>query len=457
MKKYSLKRALLVTVGSSLLVALSISALWIFYETNHEIEELFDAELAQHGRIVDAIFSWHVTEHGTPPTENGGTVVEVDYDAPEVVHSSIGTIFVGHHYEKKIAFRVTDLKGQTLYYSHNFPDHIDPIMTPGFHAMELDDALWHLFSIKSRLGPIRVEVMQEQSIRRELSTDVSLGTLLPLQIILPVILFILLLLVQIYFKPLTVLAQQLRDRPADSFKRVGHEKTPTEVMELVDTINTALERMEQSFEREKRFTADAAHELRNALAALKAGSQSLDYSEASADRIRASSDRMAHLIEQLLLLNKIGADFAPSMTQVSLAPLLRSKIAELYEQMEQRGLQVNLEAQDTVVVNGNETLLDVLITNLLTNAIKYAESGSEIQLHLDADSLQMRNTLKAGHEIDVDRLTDRFYRGKDSGAAGAGLGLGIVQLIVERHHFRLEFLSADNTFAARLFFFGAEE
>lgn len=450
MKKYSLRRALLIAMGLSLVISLSVSALWVFYETNHEIEELFDAELAQHGRIIDAIFSWSVLEHGSPDPNAESIIVDVDYDAPMVVHSELGKIFVGHHYEKKIAFRITDLNGKTLYHSHNFPNRIDPALTPGFHSFEIEGSPWHLFSIKSRISPIRIEVMQEQSIRRELSTDVSLGTLLPLQIMFPFILLVLLIIVQIYFKPLSALSRQLQSRSAASFERISHKKTPSEVLPLVDTINMMLDRMQQSFEREKRFTADAAHELRNALAVLKAGSQTLDGSEQSALSLGRSVDRMTHLVEQLLQLNRVDAQVDPDMTDVPLSPLVRAQIAELYEGMLARGVEVNFESNDDVILRGNPILLEVLIHNLLGNAAKYAAPNTEMHVNLDSSMLSVSNRVEQGHNVVVERLEDRFYRGQNPGAVGAGLGLGIVRLIAERHHFTVDYQCPDDSFTVRL-------
>jgi len=437
-------------VGLSLGISLFVSALWIFYETNHEIEELFDAELAQHGRVIDAIFSWSVLQHGSPDPGADSIVVDVDYDAPTVVHSQLGEIFVGHHYEKKIAFRVTDLKGKTLYHSHNFPNQIATILTPGFHSFELAGNSWHLFSIESRLSAIRVEVMQEQSIRRELSTDVSLGTLLPLQIMLPLILLVVLLIVQIYFRPLSILSRQLQSRSAASFEEISHERTPSEILPLVDTVNSLLDRMRQSFEREKRFTADAAHELRNALAVLKAGSQTMDGSEQAAFNLGRSVDRMTHLVEQLLQLSRVDADLDPDMGDVPMPALVRAQVAELYDGMLTRGVQIHFDSKDEVVLQGNPLLLEVLIHNLLGNAAKYAAPNTEISVVLDSTTLSINNFLESGHQMDVERLEDRFYRGQNPGAIGAGLGLGIVQLIAERHHLAVSYQCLDDNFIVQL-------
>jgi len=450
LKKHSLKRALLVAVGLSLGISLLVSAAWVFYETNHEVEELFDAELAQHGRVIDAIFSWNVLQHGSPDPDAESVVVDVDYDAPTVVHSQLGEIFVGHHYEKKIAFRVTDLKGKALYHSHNFPNQIAAILTPGFHSFEIEGNSWHLFSIQSRLSSIRVEVMQEQSIRRELSTDVSLGTLLPLQIMLPLILVLVLLIVQLYFRPLSTLSRQLQSRSAASFEKISHEKTPAEILPLVDTVNSLLDRMRQSFEREKRFTADAAHELRNALAVLKAGSQTMDDSEQAAFNLGRSVDRMTHLVEQLLQLNRVDADLDPGMGDVPIPALIRAQIAELYDGMLTRGVQIHFDSKDDVVLQGNPLLLEVLIHNLLGNAAKYAAPDTEISVVLDSSTLSINNFVEPGHQMLVERLEDRFYRGQNPGAIGAGLGLGIVQLIAERHHLAVNYQCLDDNFIVQL-------
>jgi two-component system sensor histidine kinase QseC len=219
---------------------------------------------------------------------------------------------------------------------------------------------------------------------------------------------------------------------------------PAEVLPLVEELNRLFARISQVLERERRFTADAAHELRTPLAALRSQAQLARTARGAAvrdealDGILTGTDRATRLVEQLLTLARVESGQARASAQsLDLRELVRGQIAVIAP----RALAVNLElAFDegaAVPVLGNPDLLAVLARNLLDNAVCYTPAGGRLHVAVDANNRVARLTVdNSGPVISADdlaRLGERFFRVTGNPASGSGLGLSIVARIAELH------------------------
>jgi len=280
---------------------------------------------------------------------------------------------------------------------------------------------------------------------------VVLASIYPVVLSLPLQALLIWLLVGRGLKPLLELARQLGRKKADDLSALQLSQTPAELSTVLDTTNQLLERLDGAFQREKRFAADVAHELRTPLAVLQANlhnAQQRWQQAGLADpdgimpALQAGVSRMSGLIEQIMLLHRSNpaqrsARFAP----LDLAALCREVIAELFVKIDEHQHQIALEGDEQLPMQGDAFALRVLLVNLLANAIKYTPPGGQLQLTLQHDDRRAMLWVEdSGPGIAPDeygRVFDRFYRvGGDrhqSGQPGSGLGLAIAQEIVVLH------------------------
>jgi two-component system sensor histidine kinase QseC len=221
-------------------------------------------------------------------------------------------------------------------------------------------------------------------------------------------------------------------------------KAPAEVAPLVGSLNRLFERVQASIENERRFTADAAHELRTPLAALRAQAQvargSMDDAERrrALDKVIAGCDRASHLVAQLLTLARLEPhDFRVERTSCELRSVLQRTIAELAPTAVEKGIELELADGPTVTILGNAWLLDVLFRNLIDNAVRYSPPRSRVHIRTDQNQHDVSVIVAdEGPGIPVaerEKLGRRFHRLAGPDVTGTGLGLSIVQRIAQLH------------------------
>jgi len=290
---------------------------------------------------------------------------------------------------------------------------------------------------------VGVFVSERVAARDDILHAVLRSTLLPLALALPLLGLAAWWAVHRGLAPLRALSQQLGERSPQAIDRVQLPGAPTELKPLLDALNGLFGRIAELVDGERRFTADAAHELRTPIAAIRAQAQvALGESEDVARRraltaTLAGCDRAARLVDQLLTLARLeGGQAAPGAEPVDLAALARREAAALASQALDKNQTLEVDAADCRV-RGDATLLAVLVRNLLDNAIRYSPPGAQVQLSLGVDmaGVQLRVQDSGPGLADADRLRlgERFFRVLGSGQGGSGLGWSIVRRIVAAH------------------------
>jgi two-component system sensor histidine kinase QseC len=221
-----------------------------------------------------------------------------------------------------------------------------------------------------------------------------------------------------------------------------------EMLPLAAALDDLLRRIGDLLANERRFTADAAHELRTPVAAIRMQAQVARVATDDAARARAldgllaGCDRAARLIDQLLTLARVESAQAPEMMPVELAGVARAVMAELAPAALAKGQQVELDAPGAYEVRGNALLLAVLVRNLVDNAVRYAPQGAAIRVRLQRDGETVVLDVEDGGpglpDADLARLGERFFRVPGSAASGSGLGWSIVRRIAAVHHARVD-------------------
>lgn len=289
-----------------------------------------------------------------------------------------------------------------------------------------------------------VQVAQELAVRERLASRLAWRTITPIALALPVLLLVVGWVISHSLAPVERVRRQLSQRAADDLAAVSEQGLPVEIRPMVRELNSLLERVRQAFEAQQHFVADAAHELRSPLTALKLQIEGLQRASDEAartqarGRLAAGVERASHLVEQLLLLARQEAGAGPAQA-VDLEPLLRRCLAEQVGAAQARGIDLGLLRADAVQIRGWPDALAVLLRNLLDNAIKYSPEGGKIDVLLLDEGERVRLRVEdSGPGIppeERERVFDRFYRsaGAQGRASGSGLGLAIVKTIAERH------------------------
>ncbi len=344
--------------------------------------------------------------------------------------------------------QVTGAGGKTIFQSS--PGATLPLdAAPGLSHFDAAGKTYKLFSLQS--GDQFIQVAQDLSARHDLARKLALKAVSPVVVMVPFLILLVWWVVSASLAPAERVRRQLAVRRADELTEVNEEGLPAEIAPLVRELNLLLHRVRSAFEAQKHFIADAAHELRSPLSALKLQVEGLRRaSDAAArdvaiGRLASGIDRATRLVEQLLVLarQQAGPTDAAFKEAVQLAALVQSTVGDLWEAARARKIDLGLVAAQDGVVMGHQDALAILMRNLLDNAIKYTPEGGTVNVSVLAGATGMQLSLEdSGPGVplaDRARLFDRFYRvaGPQSGTLGSGLGLAIVKTIVDMHGARI--------------------
>jgi two-component system OmpR family sensor kinase len=289
----------------------------------------------------------------------------------------------------------------------------------------------------------RIAVAQETGARDKDARESAWRSLLPFLVLFPVLLLVVSDLVRKVFRPIAVLSSEIDQRAEQELHPINESHLPTEIRPFVVAINHLLARVANAMETQRRFVADAAHELRSPLTALSLQAERLAASDMSAvahERLvplRRGIERGRNLIDQLLTLAKAQSDTPAPPSPVSVHEIYRRVLEDLLPLAEIKHLDIGVEGEQDVRVLINETDLLTLVKNLADNAIRYTPEGGRIDLSVVMDQgfalLQIKDS---GPGISLEeraRVFDPFYRSLGTDEAGSGLGLSIVQAIAQRN------------------------
>lgn len=421
--KYSLQQRLITRTLGAVLVVWMGTAAFVGYEAQHEVDELLDAHLAQSAALLV------VQQNATPDDD------EPLLDAPTL-----------HKYAHRVAYQVFD-EDRLVMHSPNVAHTPMAQHTEGFETLTLADGnAWRIFAAPGRTREVQIYVAERVDSRDEILRAVLRGFLPPLTLALPLLLVGLWWNVRDGLHPLQRLRQLLLKRDTQALDPVRLPDTPQEVQPLLDALNDLLHRLAQRMETERRFTADAAHELRTPIAAIRAQAQ-VALSAGTNDNVRQLAlqdallgcDRASRVVEQLLTLARVEGPQDVSAESFRLDQLAQQILADFTPEALRRGQTLALIAPDALTVKGQSTLWHILLRNLLDNALRYSPDGATV--HIQAQRLengQVELTVQdSGPGLapaDLTRLGERFFRVLGTSATGSGLGWSIVRHIAALQH-----------------------
>jgi two-component system sensor histidine kinase QseC len=304
---------------------------------------------------------------------------------------------------------------------------------------------WRTFTHFDEATAHWVIVAERIDMRFVLAEEVILSAVLPIILSLPLIGFLIWIILGRGLNPLAQLAALLREKKPQDLSPIEQNNNPKELAQLVNSTNELLARLGGSLDREKRFSGDAAHELRTPLSALKVHafnlSKQLPANDESINMLNLSIDRMAHLIEQMLILYRTTPDqFVARFEQLDLEQLVQSVVISMYPRLEAKQQSISLESEQCFIL-ADRFAIETLVSNILDNSNKYTGEGGEVKMFIQTDS---ENAILVVEDSGVGispslygRVLERFYRVNgdqhDSDVIGCGLGFSIIQHIIELH------------------------
>ena len=313
----------------------------------------------------------------------------------------------------------------------------------GFSNVRANGTTYRVFSIQT--SNQTVQVAQDLAVRRNMAGNLALRTLGPIAVMMPILMLVVWWVVSGSLQPVARVRSQVAARQADDLSPVSDNGLPDEVRPLVQELNLLFGRVKTAFEAQQHFVADAAHELRTPLAALRLQAQSLDRADnpearrVAVARLTAGIDRATRLVEQLLVLARQEATAAEGAVArpVDLADLARRTVADLAGVAAAKGVDLGVQQADPATVLGQPDALQILLRNLVDNAVKYTPGDGTVDISVQHDGqkivVQVEDSGPGIPPDERERVFDRFYRVAGSDAAGSGLGLAIIKAIAERH------------------------
>ncbi|MBL1292298.1 MAG: sensor histidine kinase [Thiotrichales bacterium] len=405
----SIRTFLILSIVATLVLFNFIAAIQGYSSSMKEAELLFDEKMLNTAKLIANL--------------------HVEGNASNIEHTST------------IAFQLWK-DNKIIAASNNAPDTPIADFQPGYGYINFDRHRWRSLGYYDRKRNVWIALAERDDIRFLLAENVILKSVYPILLGIPLVSLLIWLIIGYGLKPLRQLANELSNKKNNDLTPIAAKESTKELKQVTTSINSLLQRLDATLEREKLFTADAAHELRTPISALKIQLHNIKQEiPANSDALKQLNDgvnRMHHLIEQLLLLYRTTPEeLTKDFSEIDLYTLTQNIIAEHYSDFEKKQQNIELIGIHNKI-NGNTFGLTALIQNLLNNANKYTPKGGDIRISLEeTESKYSLRVEDSGPGIPIEarnQVFERFYRHKNQQAIpGCGLGLTIVKHIADLH------------------------
>lgn len=401
------------------------ATVWIYLSTRAEVERVLDARLIEAARMVSSL----ITSQDIDPTRAAQIPA-----APPTMHVS---------YERQLSCQIWALDGTLVGRSDAAPAAPLSDAKEGFSETLVDGETWRVYAVVNADLGMRVLVGDNMRVRDLLVADVIRGLAFPAVLILPILAGLIWLSVRKGLAPLNQMAGTLATRPASDLSPLPDVATPAEIKPVIRSLNGLFGRVHAARERERDFTAFAAHELRTPIAGLKTqaqvalGSADRNIRDNALHQIVVGVDRTARLMRQLTdLTNAERGDTDGDGQCVNLGKLTR-QLADDIRQHYPGGASIEVDAKlDDICLHLDASLLMLAIRNLMENAVLHSRDGDAVRCGVSVEGDWVTVTIDdSGPGIPEDELPkvcERFYRGRNKTAMGSGLGLAIAELAANR-------------------------
>lgn len=425
----SLYRRLLWVSLSSILVVWGLLLGWFYIEVTQVGSGHFDSDLRSVAETIATVHSVEFKE----PDRSQLILKKIDQFSRSYSDAAMP--------ENEFSYLVMDQQGRVLNQSTNWPN----LSQTSIAELPHSDGAWRSLMVASENGLLKVQVAIAASFVQRAAIEILVFFLLPLLAALPIVMLLLQQGFRRALKPVTELAHAIRSSDPDNTQPlVSNFPHYKELAPVFDAVNVLLVRLSAHREAERRFFADAAHELRTPLAALGAQVHLLQLAENAqqraviAEMLQTSIERNAELVGKILVLSRLEAESAKVNTQVfNLAALACAAVARHAPHAVARGSELSYDGIAELTFCGDPLALESMFDNLIDNAIRHCASGATISVEVDEGHFCTRISVSDDGPGILpewrEEVLKRFVRMPDATASGSGLGLAIVQKVVDLH------------------------
>jgi two-component system sensor histidine kinase QseC len=422
--EFSLKKVFIKRFFWGALIAWLVLGLASYTTTRHEIDELYDGEMAQIARVLLGVYNSRLIN-----TQGDTQITSSPFEG-------------GEDYENKLVFQIWDKNGKLLMRSANAP--LEPLSSEAgvFQTRDIYGNEVRTLSMKDPGGGLIVHVGQNIEIRRENATEILESLSYIMIFAFPVFLWLIHKGVNQGTRFLNNLSEKIARRAEDDLSPIETEDIPLEIRGIVEALNKLMSKVSMVLASERQFISDASHELRTPLAGIKAQAQlalkDKGHEQAALARIVEGVDRTTRIANQLLTLSGIDAMNELDQTDtIDVGSLIERVVKDMDTEISEKSIRVSICIDTEKRLTGNEALLYILFRNLIDNAVRYSPPGSELKVVYQYEQSALAlSVIDQGPGISADqreRVFDRFYRDINIEGEGSGLGLAIARKIADLH------------------------
>lgn len=428
----SIQRRLITYLSNGLLslwLAIAIGSSWASF---HEINEIVDSQM---------LHTAHLVQQASPNFQSLNIVEDIE----DTLKGN-----KGYADTDDVGVAVWDAQGKLLFADEN-GQHFPYSTQSGFHGKTY---LWNIHSwryVYLTDDNRTIAVGQTMEERFEMLFNALWVQLVLILCSIPILLILIIYGIQRGLSPLKALTKELQERDANSLQTVS-ENVPQETKPLVQEINHLLTRLNSSIQKERRFTSDAAHELRSPLAALKVQAEVLAMSEDKEEQLhhllnmQASIERANRLTEQLLILSRLDPlQGIPDSQQIDWSHLIPQTLQSVNLAAREKRIRLKLDCsiglEKALPLQGNPLFIQTMLRNLLDNAIRYSPEQTEVTLFLSDSQISVTDQGPGIPPKEIDRIKERFYRPAGQTQQGSGLGFSIIESIAQLHHLKMQLIN----------------
>lgn len=440
-KESSILSFLVVSFASFFAVFMLVISIFSFYQVKHQNDSLLDYQLRTAAEVIETVLKIY-------PLED-------DENTTHMIMNRISNSFLNiKNYNKSIGFIVYDRKHKKLLLKTsnlpNFHKNYDGITsTTGFEWVYTNEEdgqkNWYTYTLKTDNGNL-ITVFANDTIKDKISRQIIFKFALLLASTYIVLIGFIYYILKTALHPLERINKRVAKINPRKNEKLNEDVIPYEIKSIVDQINLLIEKFHETLEREKRFSGDAAHELKTPIAGVKTlveialASDDIDEIKQKLERIKSSTNRYSHIIDQLLTLSRIQPNEQVTFgKKLMINKVLESLIAENAIKAIEKNIEIVFyPSQQHLYCYSNDYLLGILFKNLISNAIKYTPNGGliEISSYQEENNIvvEIKDNGIGVPQENIERIFDRFYRETGTGEEGSGLGLAIVAEIVRLHN-----------------------
>lgn len=447
--KSSIRKFLLIYLLLAITMTTSLTAIGNYYLDQQDIQAHLDTLMAISTLSYQALLGDDLHERPLLKIQKALDTIPEQID--DYYQSSFLSDEPLSNFVDKFNFQVWTNGGRLLLHSATSPRVPLTAENDGFSDKVIDKQKWRVFNAYNEKSGTRTVLAERYDTRNDLGRRIAQDDLYIMLLTFPLSGLLIWIIIGRGLNSLERIAEEVANRAPTHLEPVDIDVVPEEVKPLIDELNKLFFRLKEGFEREKRFAADAAHELRTPLAALKAQAQvalntnDIETKNIALQKLIASVNRSTHVVQQLLTMSRLVPEAAGinDVDSVNLVKLTREILALLAPVALEKNIDLSFESdKDSLVMVGNATALEILVRNLVDNAIRYTPDNGQVTVKVKRKAKELiLEVADNGPGIPAElrqRVFERFFRVLGTKTPGSGLGLAIVQQICELHQGRME-------------------